>query len=190
MTILPIRIYGDPVLHTPTQPVGEITDEIRDLVNDMYETMDEAPGVGLAGPQVGVGKSLFTYSWEDDDGELYRGVAIDPVLWMAPTVPESLVRLDEDEEEGCLSVPGERYKLRRSDQVLLVARNIDGEVFQIQARGWLARILQHEYDHLRGVVYVDRLDDVQHRRAFRVMKRQGWNVPGQSWLPGKDNLEG
>lgn len=190
MTILPIRIYGDPVLHSPTQPVGEITAEVRELVDDMYETMDAAPGVGLAGPQVGIGESLFTYSWEDEDGVLHRGVAINPVLWMAPTVPESLVELDEEEEEGCLSVPKESYMLRRSDEVLLIARDIDGELFQIEADGWLARIFQHEYDHLGGVIYVDRLDDAQRKRAFKAMKKQGWNVPGQSWLPGEDDLEG
>lgn len=190
MAILPIHIYGDPVLHTPVDPVGEITEEIRTLVEDMYETMEAAPGVGLAGPQVGVGKALFTYSWEDEDGTEFRGVAIDPILWMEPTVPDSLLPTEEDEEEGCLSVPGERFALRRSERVLLTARNIDGEVFEIEAEGWLARIFQHEYDHLDGVIYIDRLDQKQHKQAFKAMKKQGWNTPGKSWLPGKDNLEG
>ncbi len=190
MTILPIRIYGDPVLHSPTEPVGEITDEIRKLVDDMYDTMDLAPGVGLAGPQVGVGKSIFVYSWEDEDGTEFRNVAIDPVLWVEPTVPDALLPVEEDEEEGCLSVPGERYALRRSDRVLLTARNIDGELYEVEAEGWLARIFQHEFDHLGGVVYVDRLDAPTRKRAYRVIKRRGWNVPEKSWVPGEDNLEG
>ncbi|WRS31055.1 peptide deformylase [Actinomycetaceae bacterium MB13-C1-2] len=189
MTILPIRIYGDPVLHNPVEPVGEISEEIRTLVGDMYQTMDAAPGVGLAGPQVGVGKALFTYSWTDEDGNEHRGVAIDPVLWIEPTVPDSLLPAEEDEEEGCLSVPGERFALRRSERVLLVARDINGEVFEIEAEGWLARIFQHEYDHLGGVIYVDRLDAKQHKQAFKTMKKRGWNTPDQSWLPGRDNLE-
>lgn len=76
MAILPIRIWGDPVLHAPADPVEEITDEIRTLVADMYETMDAAPGVGLAAPQVGVPLRLYTYSYEDDEGNPWRGVII------------------------------------------------------------------------------------------------------------------
>ncbi|SJM48980.1 peptide deformylase [Gulosibacter sp. 10] len=189
MTILPIRIYGDPVLHEPAEPVGEITDEIRALVRDMYETMDLAPGVGLAGPQVGVNKRLFVYSYEEEDGTAHRGVAIDPELWLAPAVPESLDALEEDEEEGCLSVPGERFALRRSERALLRARDIEGEPFEIAAEGWFARILQHEYDHLDGVIYVDRLKLPLWKQAFKVMRKRGWNTPGCSWTPGVDDLD-
>lgn len=190
MTILPIRIYGEPVLHEIAEPVGEITDEIRTLVADMYETMDLAPGVGLAAPQVGVNKRLFIYSWEDEVGTAYRGVAIDPELWISPAEPESLEELDEDEEEGCLSVPGERFPLRRAERALLRARDINGEPYEIQASGWFARILQHEFDHLDGIIYVDRLGLTFWKQSFKVMKKKGWNTPGQSWLPGVDNLEG
>lgn len=190
MTILPIRIYGEPVLHEVAEPVGEITDEIRALVDDMYETMDLAPGVGLAAPQVGVNKRLFTYSWEDEDGTNYRGVAIDPELWITPAEPESLEELGEEEEEGCLSVPGERFELRRAERALLRARDIDGNPYEIQTSGWFARILQHEFDHLNGVIYVDRLQLPLWKRAFKVMNKRGWDVPGRSWTPGVDNLEG
>ncbi|MGO1542994.1 MAG: peptide deformylase [Gulosibacter sp.] len=190
MTILPIRIYGETVLHKPAEPVGEITEDIRTLVADMYETMDLAPGVGLAGPQVGVNKRLFTYSWEDESGEVLRGVAIDPQLWISPAPPESLEELTEDEEEGCLSVPGERFPLRRAEYALLRARDLDGKPYTLEASGWFARILQHEYDHLDGVIYVDRLKLPLWKQAFKVMRKRGWVQPGQSWTPGIDNLEG
>lgn len=191
MAILPIRIYGDPVLHDIAKPVGDITDEIRTLVADMFETMDAAPGVGLAAPQVGVDKRLFTYGYTDDDGTEHRGVAIDPELWITPSTPESLEELDEDtESEGCLSFPGERFPLRRADAVCLRARDIDGNVYEIEARGWFARILQHEFDHLDGVIYADRLTHPWHKQAFKVMRKRSWGGPGQSWLPGRDDLEG
>lgn len=191
MAILPIRIYGDPVLHAVAEPVGEITDEIRTLVDDMFETMDAAPGVGLAAPQVGVGKRLFTYGYTDDDGTEHRGVAIDPELWISPAEPESLDELDEDaESEGCLSFPGERFPLRRSGAALLRARDLDGAPYEIEASGWFARILQHEFDHLDGVIYADRLSFPWHKQAFKIMRKRAWGGPGKSWLPGRDDLEG
>lgn len=190
MTILPIQIYGEPVLHHLAEPVGEITDEIRTLVADMFETMDAAPGVGLAAPQIGVNKRLFVYSWENDEGEELRGVAIDPVLWLAPSVPESFEETDEDEEEGCLSFPGERFELRRSPAVLMRARDLDGNVYELEAEGWFARILQHEYDHLDGVIYIDRLPVPMWKTAQKIMRKQRWGVPGVSWTPGVDHLEG
>lgn len=190
MATLPIRIYGEPVLHEPASPVGEITDEIRTLVDDMFETMDAAPGVGLAAPQVGVGKRLFTYGYVDDHETQHRGVAIDPELWHSPLVPESIDELDEDDEaEGCLSFPGERFPLRRAESVLLRARDIDGEPYELRASGWFARILQHEYDHLDGVIYADRLTHPWYKQAFKVMRKRTWGGPGKSWLPGVDDLD-
>ena len=104
MAVLPIRIWGDPVLHAPADEVAEITDEIRALVSDMYETMDAAPGVGLAAPQVGVALRIYVYSFEDDDGRPWRGEILNPELFMTPPEPG---HPDEDEEsEGCLSFPG------------------------------------------------------------------------------------
>ncbi|KAB1653414.1 peptide deformylase [Pseudoclavibacter chungangensis] len=191
MSILPIRIYGEPVLHEVATPVGEVTDDIRSLVADMFETMDAAPGVGLAGPQVGVGKRLFVFGYTEDDGTVRRGVAIDPELWIAPAEPESLEELDEDEEaEGCLSFPGERFALRRSPRALLRARDLDGAPYELLAEGWFARILQHEYDHLDGIIYVDRLDRPDHKQAFKIMRKRSWGGPGKAWLPGADELDG
>ncbi|MFD2674000.1 peptide deformylase [Gulosibacter bifidus] len=191
MTIRPITIYGEPVLHKRADEVPEITDEIRTLVADMYETMDAAPGVGLAAPQVGVGLRIFVYGWEDEDGTVYRGEAINPKLWIAPSIPESFEPVDEHEEvEGCLSFPGERFPLRRAPAALMEATDIDGNDYRIEATGWFARILQHEYDHLDGVIYVDRLPLPLHKQAGKIMRKQRWGVPGLSWMPGVDNLEG
>lgn len=190
MPVLRIRIYGDPVLHQPAEPILNIDDTVRTLADDMFETMAAAPGVGLAAPQVGVAKRMFVYRWEDETGTVHSGVAVNPELWLAPSAPESLHELAEDEEEGCLSIPGERFMLRRSPRVLLRATNLDGERYEVAAEGWLARIFQHEFDHLNGVIYADRLDDNQHRQAFRVLRRRGWNAPGQSWLPGEHQREG
>ncbi|NLT25063.1 MAG: peptide deformylase [Microbacteriaceae bacterium] len=191
MTILPIQIYGEPVLHSPAEPVGEITDEVRALVADMLETMTAAPGVGLAAPQVGVGKRLFVYDWTDEEGVRHHGTAIDPELWLAPSTPESIDELDDEEEsEGCLSFPGERFPIRRSARVILRARDLEGEPYELVAEGWLARILQHEYDHLDGVIYVDRLEVPIWKTAQKTMRKRRWGVPGNSWTPGVDDLEG
>jgi peptide deformylase len=191
MAVLPIRITGEPVLHTPAEEVTEFDDALRTLVADMLETTDAAPGVGLAGPQVGVGKRLFVYSWTGDDDVLWRGAAVNPVLWITPPAPESVEELDEDEEsEGCLSLPGERFPLRRAEGALLRAFDEHGEPFEIEAHGWLARIFQHEYDHLDGVLYADRLLHPYGKQAVKAVRKQSWGVPGQTWLPGRDHPEG
>ncbi len=191
MPVLPIRITGEPVLHERATEVTAFDDDLRSLVQDMYETMDLAPGVGLAGPQVGVGKRLFVYSWTDDDEVLHRGVAVNPVLWTTPPVPESVEELDEDEEsEGCLSIPGERFPLRRAEGVLLRAVDAEGTPFEVEAHGWLARIFQHEYDHLDGYLYADRLGHPYAKQAAKAVRKSSWGVPGKSWLPGRDHPEG
>ncbi|WP_374010599.1 peptide deformylase [Leifsonia sp. LS-T14] len=187
MAVLPIRISGDPVLHSPARPVEEIDDELRALVADMFETMDEAPGVGLAGPQVGVPLRLFVYGWTDDDDVKHRGVAINPTLWLSPLTVDDLD--EEEESEGCLSFPGERFPLRRAERAILQATDIDGEPYEIRAEGWLARIFQHEYDHLDGVLYVDRLTHPFGKAAQKAQRKNSWGVPGLSWLPGRDHLE-
>lgn len=187
MTILPITICGEPVLHRKSDPVTEFDAELRKLVADMYETCEAAPGVGLAAPQVGIGKQIFVWMYEDQDEGPARGVAINPMLWVTQTPPGLP---GEDEIEGCLSFPGERFALRRSDRALLRALDIDGKPFEIEASGWFARIFQHEYDHLQGLLYVDRLVHPEDKGAAKARRRNGWGVPGLTWLPGVDNLEG
>lgn len=188
MAVLPIRIMGDPVLHSPASEVTEITDEVRTLVADMYETMDLAPGVGLAAPQVGVPLRIYVYSYVDDDDRPWRGVVINPELWMTPLEPGSP---DADEEsEGCLSFPGERFALRRSDRVLVTGIDLEGQPVRIDVDGWRARIMQHEFDHLNGVLYVDRLSDGDWKTVQKIARKRGWTRGGASWTPGVDDLEG
>jgi len=187
MAVLPIRISGEPVLHSPAAPVTEWDDDLRTLVADMFETMDAAPGVGLAGPQVGVPLRLFVYGWTDDDEVLHRGVAINPELFITPT--STLPADPDDESEGCLSFPGERFPLVRGAKAILRATDLEGVQYEIEADGWLARIFQHEFDHLEGRLYVDRLERPFSRVAAKIARKRGWGEPGNAWLPGTDDLD-
>lgn len=187
MAVLPIVISGDPVLHRPADPVTRFDDDLRSLVADMFETTVAAPGVGLAAPQVGVGQRVFVWDFADQDEGPPRGVAVNPVLWIAPLRPGLPT---ENEIEGCLSFPGERFALRRSDRALLRAHDEHGEPYEVEASGWFARILQHEFDHLNGLLYVDRLVHPDNRSAQKALRKHGWGEPGLSWMPGVDNLEG
>lgn len=174
------------MLHRPAVAVDAISDEIRELVEDMFETMDLAPGVGLAAPQVGVGLRVFVYSYEYQ-GEELRGVAINPELELSDYVegdPDP-----EMESEGCLSLPGERFPLRRHSRALLKAFDLEGVRYQLEVEGWMARIFQHEFDHLNGLLYADRLRPSYRNELQLVIDEQGWGQPGISWLPGVDDLE-
>ncbi|WP_104196318.1 peptide deformylase [Cryobacterium sp. M15] len=190
MAVLAIVISGDPVLHSPAAPVVDFDDDLRALVKDMFETMDAAPGVGLAATQVGVGLRIFTYSYQDDDDLSWRGVAINPELWITPVSAEPVDDEDVDEDEGCLSFPGERFPLKRAESAILRAVDAEQKPFEIRADGWLARIFQHEYDHLDGTLYVDRLEHVYAKAAAKIERKKSWGGPGLSWTPGVDNLEG
>ena len=185
MAVLPIIITGDPVLHTPAKPVTVFDADLNTLVSDMFETMEEAPGVGLAAPQVGVSLRVFVYDWIDDDTH-HRGVAINPELWHTPT---PIIEPGEEDEEGCLSIPGERFGLVRADRVILRAVDLDQKPYELEASGWLARIFQHEYDPLDGVLYADRLREPDAKAAAKTIRKQGWGQPGLSWLPTEEQLD-
>lgn len=185
--IRPIRIYGDPVLHQRAAEVAIFDQELRDLVQDLFDSMDKAPGVGLAAPQIGVSLRVFVYSYPDDDDTPRRGVVINPTLSHTPV--EAVEADDELESEGCLSVPGERFALKRGDRVLVEGVDLEQNPVRIEAQGWFARIFQHEFDHLNGIIYVDKLPFESRKNAFKIMEERGWNKPGVSWLPGTDNLE-
>jgi peptide deformylase len=187
MAVLPIRISGDPALHSAASSVTKFDAQLETLVADMFDTMEAAPGVGLAAPQVGVSLRVFVYNWMDADDVLWRGTAINPELWITPTPvgePD-----EETESEGCLSIPGERFGLRRAPHAILRATGLDGSPFEIATDGWLARIFQHEFDHLDGILYADRLDAASAKTVGKVLKKRGWGVPEQSWTPGVDHLE-
>ncbi|MCF2706693.1 peptide deformylase [Arcanobacterium haemolyticum] len=181
MAILPIRIWGDPVLHQPALPVEEITDDIRTLVADMYDTMDAAPGVGLAAPQVGVGLRIYVYTYKEEDEPEWRGVVINPELWMEPLEPGEPDPATET--EGCLSFPDEQFPLRRAHHVRVTGIDLEGEPVSIDVTGWRARIMQHEFDHLNGVVYINRLIEPYQSEARGVARALEWGVPGLAWLP-------
>ena len=187
MPIRPICITGEPVLHAKALPVTVFDDELRQLVEDMYETMDAAPGVGLAAPQVGIGQRIFTYNWTEDDGTHKRGVIINPVLELGPISDDWP---DEDEEsEGCLSFPGYRFGLKRADHAIVTGLDLEQKPVHLEARGWLARIFQHEFDHLDGLIYVNRLRDEFQVEVDEIIAEEGWGKDGLEWLPGRDNLD-
>ncbi len=186
MAILPIAITGNPVLHRPASPVEEVTDELRALVADMVETMHEAPGVGLAAPQVGVSRQLFVWHF-DEDGHISQGVVINPTLRLRGPWPNRF--RGEPDEEGCLSIPGLRYPLARARRAFLTGRDLDGEPINIHATGWLARIFQHEMDHLKGIVYRDRLSRRWRAEADEEIAQSTWLRTSSSWTPGQDGLE-
>lgn len=188
MAILPIRIVGDPVLHEPTQPVTGELSEVAQLIDDMYDTMDAANGVGLAANQVGVPLRIFVYDCPDDrrDGVSSdvrrRGVVINPVLETSE-IPQTMP--DEDDDvEGCLSVPGEQYPTGRADWAKVTGVDAEGQPVEIEGHGFFARCLQHEVGHLDGFLYLDCLIGRNKRAAKKVVKRMGWGVPGLEWVPG------
>ncbi len=187
MAILPIRIVGDPVLHEPAKPFEGDPADIADLIRDMYETMDAANGVGLAANQVGVGLRVFVYDCPDDKsdrrGARRRGEVINPVLETSE-IPETMP--DEDEDvEGCLSVPGEQYPTGRADWARVTGTDAQGGPVTVEGTGFFARCMQHEVGHLDGHLYLDRLIGRNKRAAKKMLKQNGWNVPGNSWTPGE-----
>ncbi|MFQ6226261.1 peptide deformylase [Nocardia sp. NPDC002869] len=188
MSILPIVIVGDPVLHGPTAPVTESPAELAGLITDMYETLDAANGVGLAANQVGVSKRLFVYDCPDraEDGTVVRrrGAVINPVLETS-AIPETMPDPDDD-EEGCLSVPGEQYPTGRAEWARVTGTDEHGEPVTVEGTDFFARMLQHEVGHLDGYLYIDVLVGRHARAAKKAVKRNGWGVPGRTWLPGSD----
>jgi peptide deformylase len=190
VAVHPIRIVGDPVLHTPTEPVtlnenGSVPDDIRELINDMFETMDAANGVGLAANQIGVSKRIFVYDCAEDRGSASRrrGAVINPVLETSE-IPETMPDPDAD-EEGCLSVPGEQFPTGRAKWARVTGVDEEGKPVTLEGTGLFARMLQHETGHLDGYLYLDRLIGRYARAAKRAVKAHGWGVPGLSWTPGE-----
>jgi peptide deformylase len=181
MAIHPIRVVGDPVLSTPTRPVTDFDDELRTLVADLYETMAAANGVGLAANQIGVDLRVFVYDCPDDEGNRFKGVVVNPTLTTSER-PEGMPDPDDD-FEGCLSVPGETYPTGRATTAKVTGFDEHGQPVEVEGTGFFARCLQHETDHLDGLLYLDRLVGRHARAAKKMLKRNGWGVPGLSWDP-------
>src|SRR5436309_10894369 len=151
MAIRPIVRYPDPVLLTPTRRVGEVTDEIRTLVQDMWDTMYAAPGVGLAANQIGVSLRLAVI---DTTGGEPGEVSGRKIVLVDPVVLEQRGRIYE--EEGCLSFPGFSERAERPSWARVRARDIEGKEYEVVGEGLLARALCHETDHLDGVPFINR----------------------------------
>ena len=181
MSVKPIRLFGDPVLRTPAEPVRDFDAELRRLVKDLTDTMMEAPGVGLAAPQIGVGLRVFTYYIDDELGHL-----INPSLDLSDE--------QETDDEGCLSFPGLAYPTARSYGVVAAGFNMHGEPVTLEGTGHLARCVQHETDHLDGVLFLDRLDAAARKDAMRQIREAPWydaaNPPAVKVSPHGSGLFG
>ena len=185
MTVRPIVIYGTEVLHNPTKNVTEPISELQDLIQDMYETMEKAHGVGLAANQIGVDLRIFVYDCPDDTGVRHKGYFINPVLETSE-IPLGMPAVDGSDDEGCLSLPGLSFPTGRADWAKVTGLNEHGEEVSIEGTGFLARCFQHEVGHLDGFVYADVLQGRWKRAAKKAIKREGWIEPGLSWMPGVD----
>jgi peptide deformylase len=158
-----IRLFGDPVLRTAAAPVVDFDRELRRLIQDLDETMREASGAGLAAPQIGVSLRAFVYH----TGEEEHGHLINPELTV---VGEEF----QDGEEGCLSIPGLTFDCRRHMLVIAKGMNMYGDPVVIEGSELLARCIQHETDHLDGVLFVDRLDPETRKAAMKAIREAEW----------------
>jgi peptide deformylase len=161
MAVLEVRRYGDPALRQKARPVAEVTPEVRSLIADMIETMHDEVGVGLAAPQVGAALRLLVM----DDGKGRARALVNPEI---TDRRGSVVA-----EEGCLSIPGIYADVERSEWIRVEAADEDGKPISLELRGFPARVVQHEMDHLDGVLFVDRLPPVARDRIKRRIQREG-----------------
>jgi len=153
VAVRPIRLFGDPVLRTPAEPVVDFDKELRTLVDDLFETMLDAPGRGLAAPQIGVGLRVFTYYVDEQLGHL-----INPDLDLSADI-------DEEGEEGCLSFPGLSFPTPRAIRAVAKGFDMYGEPVTLEGTDLMARCFQHETDHLDGILFIDRMDSKQRKLA-------------------------
>jgi peptide deformylase len=162
VSVKPIRLFGDPVLRTPAEPVRDFDAELRRLVKDLTETMQDAPGLGLAAPQIGVGLRVFTYHVDSDE----PGHLINPTLDLSE---------DEDEDdEGCLSFPSLVFPVNRAFGAVAKGFNMYGDPVTIEGTDLLARCVQHETDHLDGILFIDRMDSAQRKLAMKAIREAEW----------------
>jgi len=179
---LPLRYYGDPVLRRRADPVREVTPEIRDLIEAMFVTMVVEEGVGLAAPQVGRSLRVFVIDLEDEGLPRVRQAFVNPV--MVERTGEIVG------EEGCLSIPSLRADVKRAARVVVDALDADGKPFRMEAEGLVARALQHEQDHLDGILFLDRLGPLSRRLLEAKWKRIRAEVLDSSGAPDSPSNEG
>jgi peptide deformylase len=161
VSVTPIRLMGDPVLRTPAAPVVDFDKELRQLVADLTDTMHAAGGAGIAAPQIGVGLRVFTWYVEGDVGHL-----VNPVLDLSQEM--------QDGDEGCLSIPGIAVDCRRALSVVAKGFDLHGEPVTIEGSDVLARAIQHETDHLDGILFIDRLTPELRKQAMREIRESQW----------------
>ena len=161
MSIMPIRHFGDPVLVTPASEVVDFDKELRVLVKDLTDTMLDAPGAGLAAPQIGVPLRVFV--WDVDEA---LGHLINPVLDLSEEM--------QDGEEGCLSFPELRYETPRAMRAVAKGFNMHGEPVVVEGTEFLARALQHETDHLNGILFIDKLSAENRKLAMKEIRESEW----------------
>jgi peptide deformylase len=161
LPVKPIRLFGDPVLRTPAEPVKDFDKELHRLVKDLTDTMIDAPGAGLAAPQLGVGLRVFTYYVDDHLGHL-----VNPSL--------DLSEEQQEGDEGCLSIPGLAFPTPRAMRVVAKGFNMHGEPITLEGTELLARCVQHETDHLDGILFIDRMDPAQRKAAMKAIREAEW----------------
>jgi peptide deformylase len=165
MAVLEVLTYPDKFLKTKAKPFEEIDETIRKLVVDMADTMYEAPGVGLAATQVGSDKSLILYDPEPDKEKRAYNVLINPVI-------TSMSGEQLSENEGCLSVPDFRADVKRAATVVVEGIDLEGNPIHIETEGILSIILQHEIDHLNGILFIDRISSLKRQMYKKRVKKQ------------------
>jgi peptide deformylase len=161
VSIKDIRIFGDPVLRAPAVEVVDFDKELRQLVKDLTDTMVDAPGAGLAAPQIGVGLRVFTFHIDDVLGHL-----INPSLDLSSEMQEG--------EEGCLSFPGIFFDTPRALRIVAKGFNQHGEPVTMEGSELMARCIQHETDHLDGILFIDRMDRIQRKMAMKAIRDAEW----------------
>lgn len=174
--MLPITRWGEPVMHAQTTPVTVFDDELAQLARDMFATMAASQGVGLAATQVGRGIAMFVFMCPDDDDVMHAGVVCNPVV----TLPDLKDRNLDEAEEGCLSFPGAYEELARPDYAVCNGHDVEGNPIEIIGTGLLSRCLQHETDHLSGIVFGDRLNGKRRRSLRKKAEEMAYRYP-EDW---------
>ncbi len=164
MALRRIELYGSEALRRPADPVEDVDDEVRALVRDMFETMYDARGIGLAAPQVGVSRRVIVLDVEEEPGASNRLTLVNPRL------VDRTSRKDK-QTEGCLSIPGVEGVVERPVSVVVDGEDVEGRSVRVEADGLFARALQHEIDHLDGVLFVDRLSPLKRQMLLKKWRK-------------------
>jgi len=169
---LELRFYGDPVLRRKADPVSAVTPEVRAIIGDMFDCMYRERGVGLAAPQVGISQRIFVVDVENEDGSRSKLALVNPVMKQKDG---SVVN-----EEGCLSIPGIHADVKRYSEVVFEGLDADGNPIAVRGEGLLARALQHELDHLDGILFIDRLSAIRRKLLEAKLSRMSFGEEEQS----------